>query len=76
MYLVYLKYWTLNLMPIMVYPKVLVHPMYSIKAQTSRFKISRSTAAAMTRSIPTFPACHVMKLLAWTLRTGHQKLAG
>ena len=29
--LVYLKYWTLNLMPLMVQPKVLFHPMYSIK---------------------------------------------
>ena len=25
-YLVYLKYWTLNLMPVMVYPKVLLPP--------------------------------------------------
>ena len=32
MYLVYLKYWTLNLMPLIVYPKVLFNPMYSIKA--------------------------------------------
>ena len=31
-YLVYLKYWTLNLMPLMVYPKVLFHPNFSIKA--------------------------------------------
>ena len=30
MYLVYLKYWTLNLMP-MVYPNVLFHPNFSIK---------------------------------------------
>ena len=33
MYLVYLKYWTLNLMPPMVYPKVLFHPVFSIKDQ-------------------------------------------
>ena len=32
MYLVYLKYWTLNLMPLMVYRKVLFHPHFSIKA--------------------------------------------
>ena len=31
MYLVYLKYWTLSLMPLMVYPKVLFHPNFSIK---------------------------------------------
>ena len=31
MYLVYLKYWTLNLMPLTVYPKVLLHPNFSIK---------------------------------------------
>ena len=31
MYLVYLKYWTLNLMPLMVYPKVLFHPNFTIK---------------------------------------------
>ena len=31
MYLVYLKYWTLNLMPMIVYPKVL-HLNFSIKA--------------------------------------------
>ena len=30
-YLVYLKYWTLNLMPLMVYPKLLFHPKSSIK---------------------------------------------
>ena len=30
MYLVYLKYWTLNLMPLMVYPKVLFHLNFSI----------------------------------------------
>ena len=29
--LVYLKYWTLNLRLLMVYPKVLFHPMSSIK---------------------------------------------
>ena len=32
MYLVYLKYWTLNLMPLMVCPKVLFHLNFSIKA--------------------------------------------
>ena len=31
MYLVYLKYWTLKLMPLMVYPKVLFRPTFSIK---------------------------------------------
>ena len=31
MYLVYLKNWTLNLMPLIVYPKVLFHPNFSIK---------------------------------------------
>ena len=31
LYLVHLKYWTLNLMPLMVYPKVLFHPNFSIK---------------------------------------------
>ena len=31
MYLVYLKYWTLNLMHLMVYPKVRFIPNYSIK---------------------------------------------
>ena len=31
MYLVYLKYWTLKLMPLMVYPKALFHPNFSIK---------------------------------------------
>ena len=31
--LVYLKYWTLNLMPLMVYPKVLFHPMFIIRAR-------------------------------------------
>ena len=30
MYLVYLKYWTPSLMLLMVYPKVLFHPMFSI----------------------------------------------
>ena len=33
MYLVYFKYWTMNLMPLMVYPKVLLHPNFSIKGQ-------------------------------------------
>ena len=33
MYLVYLKYWTLNLIPLGVYPKVLFHPMFSIKGE-------------------------------------------
>ena len=28
--LVYLKYWTLKLMPLMVYPKVLFHPTFSV----------------------------------------------
>ena len=32
MYLVYSKCWTLNLMPLMVYPSVLLHPNFSIKA--------------------------------------------
>ena len=32
--MVYLKYWTLNLMPLMVYPKVLFHPMFGIKGLT------------------------------------------
>ena len=31
MYLVYSKYWTLNLMPLMVYPKVSFHPNLSIR---------------------------------------------
>ena len=31
-YLVYLKYWTLNLVPL-VYPKALFHPNFSIKGQ-------------------------------------------
>ena len=31
MYLVCLKYWTPNLVPLMVYPKVLFHPNFSIK---------------------------------------------
>ena len=31
MYLVYLRYWALNLMPLMVYPKVLFPPNFSIK---------------------------------------------
>ena len=30
--MVYFKYWTLNLMPPMVYPKVLFHPNFSIEA--------------------------------------------
>ena len=30
-YLVYLKYWTLHLIPLKVYPKVLFHPNISIK---------------------------------------------
>ena len=32
MYVVYLKYWTLSLMHLVVYPKVLFHPNFSIKA--------------------------------------------
>ena len=32
MNLVYLKYWTLNLVPLMVYPQVIFHPNFSIKA--------------------------------------------
>ena len=36
MYLVYLKYWTLNYMPLMVYPKVLFHPNFSIKGQAAK----------------------------------------
>ena len=32
MYLVYPKYWSLKLMPLMVYPRVLLHPTFSIKA--------------------------------------------
>ena len=32
-YLVYLKYWTLNLMPLMVYPKVLLPPKFIILVQ-------------------------------------------
>ena len=35
MYLVYLKYWTLNLMPRKVYPNVLIHPNFSIKGDQS-----------------------------------------
>ena len=31
MYLVYLKYWSLNHVPIMVYHEVLFHPNFSIK---------------------------------------------
>ena len=30
-YMVYLKYWTLNLMPLTVYPEVLFHPSFSIR---------------------------------------------
>ena len=30
--MVYLKYWTLNLMPLLSYPKVLFHPNFSINA--------------------------------------------
>ena len=33
--LVYLKYWTLNFMPLMVYPKILFHPIFSIKVKVS-----------------------------------------
>ena len=36
MHLVYLKHWTLNLMPLMVYPKVLFHLNFSIKGNTAR----------------------------------------
>ena len=32
-YLVYLKYWTLNLRPLMVYPKVLFPPNFIIQGQ-------------------------------------------
>ena len=35
MYLVYLKYWTLFLRPLMVYPKVLFHPHFSITVARS-----------------------------------------
>ena len=31
--MVYLKYWTLNLIPLMVYPYVLFHPNLSIKGR-------------------------------------------
>ena len=34
--LVYLKYWTLNVMSLMVYPKVLLHPMFSIKERMGK----------------------------------------
>ena len=30
--LVYLKYWTLTLKPLMVYPKILYYPMFTIKS--------------------------------------------
>ena len=30
--LVYLKYWTLNLVPPLIYPKVVFHTMFNIKA--------------------------------------------
>ena len=33
-YLKYLKYWTLSLIPLMVYPKILFHPNFSVKGQT------------------------------------------
>ena len=36
MYLVHLKYWTLDLMPLTVYPKVLFHPMFSIKGNDGK----------------------------------------
>ena len=35
MYLVYLKYWTLNPMPLMVYPKVLIHPNVASKCNST-----------------------------------------
>ena len=39
MYLVYFKYWTLNLIPLMVYPKVIFRPMFSIKADVSNAQV-------------------------------------
>ena len=33
--LVYLRYWTLNVMSLMVYPKVIFIPMFSIKASSN-----------------------------------------
>ena len=36
MYLVYLKYWTLNLMPLMVYPNVLFRMNFSINSLCRR----------------------------------------
>ena len=45
MCLVYLKYWTLNRMPLMVYPEVLFHLNFSIKAEAQSLMTHRPAAA-------------------------------
>ena len=55
MYLVYLKYWTLNLMRPMVYPKVLFYLKFSIngcEGLTLAARLSDGSAAVLEASVP------------------------
>ena len=77
MYLVYLKYWTLNLMPLMVYSKVLFHPNFSIKvlSRESLLEDSWQRALQLPREgiLPADPAAAVTALqrLHDLLGSGH-----
>ena len=58
--LVYLKYWTLNFMPLMVYPQVLFHHESSTKAQAESrgFHSSRLPCTSWMPFYASHPACY------------------
>ena len=47
MYLVYLQFWTLNLRPLMVYPKVLFPPKFGIKDGLRLMLVCRNSHATL-----------------------------
>ena len=68
MYLVYLKYWTLNFTPLMVYPEVLFIPIFSIKVLQVVDKIG---AVVTLGGEP----CHLMLLMVYPKVLFHANLS-
>ena len=55
-YLVYFKYWTLNLTPLMVYPRVLFPPSFINKDAKAASLECCSCGASLTSTAPSFSA--------------------
>ena len=62
-YLVYLKYWTLSLRPLMIYPKVLTPPNFSIKVHFVTQPIFEDLARGSAVTLAHVPLCFGSSLM-------------